>query len=113
MTSTETDWLTERFDEFRPRMRSVAFRMLGSWDEADEAVQEAWVRVARSGAVRKHERRDGLLAGVVLSDDLSGIRVRIDVNPGVGNFAVVEESLRLNAVVAPQGAINGNDGVAL
>jgi RNA polymerase sigma-70 factor (ECF subfamily) len=47
---THTDWLTKRFDELRPRMRSVAFRMLGSWDEADDAVQEAWVRVARSGA---------------------------------------------------------------
>jgi RNA polymerase sigma-70 factor, ECF subfamily len=44
----ERDWLAERFQEHRPRMRAVAYRMLGSTSEADDAVQEAWIRLSRS-----------------------------------------------------------------
>ena len=44
------DWLAERFQEHRPRMRAVAYRMLGSTSEADDAVQEAWIRLSRSNA---------------------------------------------------------------
>src|ERR687895_560307 len=46
----ERDWLAERFQEHRPRLRAVAYRMLGSTSEADDAVQEAWVRLGRSDA---------------------------------------------------------------
>ena len=42
------DWLTQRFQEHRPRLRAVAYRMLGSTSEADDAVQEAWIRLSRS-----------------------------------------------------------------
>jgi len=42
--------LAERFEEHRARLRSVAYRMLGSLDEADDAVQEAWVRFSAAGA---------------------------------------------------------------
>lgn len=41
-------WLTERFEEHRGRLKSVASRMLGSPTEADDAVQEAWLRFSRS-----------------------------------------------------------------
>ena len=44
----ERDWLAERFQEHRPRLRAVAYRMLGSTSEAEDAVQEAWIRLARS-----------------------------------------------------------------
>ncbi len=44
----ERDWLAERFEEHRPRLRAVAYRMLGSTSEADDAVQEAWIRLSRS-----------------------------------------------------------------
>ena len=45
---SEHDWLAERFEEHRPRLRAVAYRMLGSTGEADDAVQETWIRLSRS-----------------------------------------------------------------
>jgi RNA polymerase sigma-70 factor (ECF subfamily) len=41
-------WLTERFEENRPRLRGVAYRLLGSLSEAEDAVQEAWLRLQRT-----------------------------------------------------------------
>ena len=46
----EHAWLAERFEEHRTRLGAVAYRMLGSLAEADEAVQDAWLRVSRLGA---------------------------------------------------------------
>jgi RNA polymerase sigma-70 factor (ECF subfamily) len=44
----EHEWLAERFEEHRAHLRTVAHRMLGSQSEADDAVQEAWLRLSRS-----------------------------------------------------------------
>jgi RNA polymerase sigma factor (sigma-70 family) len=44
----ERDYLAERFEEHRTHLRAVAFRMLGSLSEVDDAVQEAWLRLSRS-----------------------------------------------------------------
>jgi RNA polymerase sigma factor (sigma-70 family) len=44
----ERDWLEERFAEHRTRLRAVAYRMLGSTSEAEDAVQDAWERVSRA-----------------------------------------------------------------
>jgi RNA polymerase sigma-70 factor, ECF subfamily len=52
MTANEQDWLAERFEANRPQLRAVAYRMLGSLSEADDAVQEAWLRLSRSDANR-------------------------------------------------------------
>jgi RNA polymerase sigma factor (sigma-70 family) len=46
----ERDLLAERFQEHRPRLRAVAYRMLGSTSEADDAVQETWIRLSRSNS---------------------------------------------------------------
>jgi RNA polymerase sigma-70 factor (ECF subfamily) len=46
----DREWLAERFEEHRPRLRSVAYRMLGSSAEAEVAVQEAWLRLSRTDA---------------------------------------------------------------
>jgi len=46
----DKDWLAQRFEEHRTRLRAVAYRMLGSLPEADEAVQDAWLRLSRAGA---------------------------------------------------------------
>ena len=44
----DRDHLTERFEEERPQLRRIAYRMLGTVDEADDAVQEAWIRLNRT-----------------------------------------------------------------
>jgi RNA polymerase sigma factor (sigma-70 family) len=44
----ERDWLAERFEAHRPRLRAVARRLLGATAEADDAVQEAWLRLTRT-----------------------------------------------------------------
>src|SRR5881398_3727322 len=44
----DTDWLAQRFEHHRAHLRAVAYRMLGSLAEADDAVQEAWIRLSRS-----------------------------------------------------------------
>ena len=46
----EHDWLAERFEENREHLRTVAYRILGSRGEAEDAVQEAWIRLSRSDA---------------------------------------------------------------
>jgi RNA polymerase sigma-70 factor (ECF subfamily) len=46
----ENDWLARQFEQNRPHLRAVAYRMLGSAAEADDAVQDAWIRVSRAGA---------------------------------------------------------------
>jgi RNA polymerase sigma factor (sigma-70 family) len=45
---SEQDWLAQRFEEHRRRLRAVAYRMLGSVSEAEDAVQEAWLRLSGS-----------------------------------------------------------------
>ena len=46
----EQRWLAERFEANRTHLRAVAYRMLGSLSEADDAVQESWLRLSRSDA---------------------------------------------------------------
>jgi RNA polymerase sigma factor (sigma-70 family) len=46
----QNEWLAERFEEQRPHLRAVAYRMLGSLTEADDAVQDTWLRFSRAGA---------------------------------------------------------------
>src|ERR1700729_2059044 len=45
---TEHDWLTQRFTEHRGRLMALAYRMLGSRGDAEDAMQEAWLRVSRA-----------------------------------------------------------------
>jgi RNA polymerase sigma-70 factor (ECF subfamily) len=45
---TDRDWLAEEFEEHRPHLRRVAYRMLGTLDESEDAVQEAWLRLSRA-----------------------------------------------------------------
>src|SRR5919112_1227636 len=51
----ERDWLAQRFEEHRTHLRAVAYRMLGSINEADDAVQETWLRLSHSCGGRSGE----------------------------------------------------------
>ena len=71
----ERDWLAERFEEHRTHLRAVAYRMLGSLSEADDAVQEAWLRLSRSDA-DEIENLGGWLTTVVGRVSLNMLRSR-------------------------------------
>ena len=61
---TDGDWLAQRFEAHRSRLRAVALRMLGSGADADDALQEAWLRLSRSDAA-EIENLAGWLTTVV------------------------------------------------
>src|SRR5918995_235970 len=69
------DWLARRFEENRAHLRAVAYRMLGSISEADDAVQEAWLRLSRSD-VDGVENLGGWLTTVVARVCLNMLRSR-------------------------------------
>jgi RNA polymerase sigma factor (sigma-70 family) len=71
----EREWLAERFEDHRTRLRAVAYRMLGSVSEADDAVQEAWLRLSRTNA-SGIENLGGWLTTVVARISLNMLRSR-------------------------------------
>src|SRR6058998_620053 len=91
------DWLAERFEENRTHLRAVAYRMLGSGIEADDAVQEAWLRLSRSDTSGV-ENLGGWLTTVVARVCLDMLRSRKSRR---------EEPL---GVHVPEPIANGEDG---
>ena len=71
----QQDWLAERFEANRTRLRAVAYRMLGSLTEADDAVQESWLRLSRTDA-GGIENLTGWLTTVVARVSLNMLRSR-------------------------------------
>jgi RNA polymerase sigma factor (sigma-70 family) len=71
----EHEWLAERFEEHRTHLRAVAYRMLGSVSEADDAVQEAWLRLSRADR-SDVENLGGWLTTVVARVCLNMLRSR-------------------------------------
>ena len=71
----ETEWLAERFEQHRRRLRAVAYRMLGSLTEAEDAVQDAWIRLSRSNA-EQIDNLGGWLTTVVARECLHMLRSR-------------------------------------
>src|SRR5215469_16497002 len=71
----EDEWLAERFEEHRARLRAVAYRMLGSLTDADDAVQESWLRLSRAGA-DEVENLGGWLTTIVARVCLNMLRDR-------------------------------------
>jgi RNA polymerase sigma-70 factor (ECF subfamily) len=71
----ETQWLAERFEQHRTRLRAVAYRMLGSLAEADDAVQDAWLRLSHSDA-EQIDNLGGWLTTVVARECLHVLRSR-------------------------------------
>jgi RNA polymerase sigma factor (sigma-70 family) len=70
----EREWLAERFEERRTRLKAVAYRMLGSLSEADDAVQEAWLRLSRTD--EDIDNLDAWLTTVVARVCLNTLRSR-------------------------------------
>ena len=75
MAIDREQWLAERFEEHRPRLRAVAYRMLGSLSEADDAVQDAWLRLSRTDT-GEVENLGGWLTTVVARVALNMLRSR-------------------------------------
>ncbi|MFB4279149.1 MULTISPECIES: sigma-70 family RNA polymerase sigma factor [unclassified Nonomuraea] len=71
----EDEWLAERFGEHRSHLRAVAYRMLGSLSEADDALQEAWLRASRADVGQVHNLA-GWLTTVVARVCLNMLRSR-------------------------------------
>ena len=71
----QQDWLAQQFEQHRPHLRAVAYRMLGSLSEADDAVQDAWLRLSRVDA-DEIENLGGWLTTVVARLSLNMLRSR-------------------------------------
>ena len=114
--STRRDWLADEFERHRAHLRAVAYRMLGSVAEAEDAVQEAWLRLARGDpggtddlrgwltvvvgricldALRKRKARRELLAGSWLPEPI----VRAASDPGPEPDALMADSVGLALLV--------------
>ena len=71
----EHDWRAERFEDNRAHLRAVAFRILGSLSEAEDVVQEAWLRLSRSDSSGV-ENLGGWLTTVVARVSLNMLQTR-------------------------------------
>ncbi len=97
----EQDWLTNRFEENRNYIHSVAFRMLGSDSEADDAVQETWLRLSRSGSSDIENLR-GWLRTVVARVCLDMLRSRKARSEEILDADLLEKGLGRLDVNSPE-----------
>jgi len=109
-----SNWLTERFEENRPRLRGVAYRMLGSLSEAEDAVQEAWLRLNRVDTATV-ENLGGWLTTVVSRVCLDMLRSRKSRREEPIGVQVSEPSVGLGEGADPEGeaVLADSVGVAL
>ena len=71
----QQEWLAQQFEDHRPHLRAVAYRMLGSLSEADDALQDAWVRLSRADT-SEVENLEGWLTTIVARVALNMLRAR-------------------------------------
>ena len=102
----ENEWLADRFEDHRAHLRAVAYRMLGSLTEADDAVQDTWLRLSRSGA-DDVENLGGWLTTIVARVCLNMLRSRTTRR---------EEALGVHLpdpVISPQGMLQPDEEAVL
>jgi RNA polymerase sigma factor (sigma-70 family) len=102
----DNEWLADRFEEHRPHLRAVAYRMLGSLSEADDAVQDTWLRLSRAGT-GEVENLGGWLTTIVARVCLNMLRSR---------SVRREESLGVrlpDPVISPEGALQPEEEALL
>jgi RNA polymerase sigma factor (sigma-70 family) len=110
----DQDWLTENFELQRPRLRAVAYRMLGSISEAEDAIQEAWLRAHRADT----ETVDNLgawLITVVARVCLNALRSRVQRREVTLDFVMPDPILDRDSGGNPehQALIADSVGIAL
>jgi RNA polymerase sigma-70 factor (ECF subfamily) len=110
----QRSWLTERFEENRPHLRAVAYRMLGSLSEAEDAVQEAWLRLNRIDTATV-ENLGGWLTTVVSRVCLDMLRSRKSRREEPIGVEVAEPSVVRGEGADPEGeaVLADSVGVAL
>jgi RNA polymerase sigma factor (sigma-70 family) len=113
---TEQTWLAEQFEQQRPQLRRIAYRMLGSLSESEDAVQEAWLRLSRTddAAVENLAAWLTTVVGRVCLDMLRARRARredyvgswlpeplvtVDASPGPEQEALLADSVGLALLV--------------
>jgi RNA polymerase sigma factor (sigma-70 family) len=102
----DNQWLADRFEEHRPRLRAVAYRMLGSLSDADDAVQDTWLRLSRAGADEVAN----------LGGWLTTVLARVCLNMLRSRGRRREQSLDLglpDPVVSPEGALQPDEQALL
>lgn len=97
----EHEWLAERFEENRGHLRAVAYRMLGSLVEVDDAVQEAWLRLSRSD-ISSIENLGGWLTTVVARVCLDMLRSRKSRREEPRDVHVPEPIVRREDAINPE-----------
>jgi RNA polymerase sigma factor (sigma-70 family) len=98
---SDTDWLAEQFEGHRGHLHAVAYRMLGSAAEADDAVQEAWIRVSRADT-SEVENLGGWLTTVVSRVCLNALRSRTARREDPLDAHVPDPVVSLEATAGPE-----------
>ena len=102
----DNEWLADRFEEHRPHLRAVAYRMLGSLSEADDAVQDTWLRLSRAGT-DEVENLGGWLTTIVARVCLNMLRSR-------GTRREESLGVRLpDPVISPEGTLQPEEEALL
>jgi RNA polymerase sigma factor (sigma-70 family) len=108
----ENAWLAERFEEHRAHLRAVAYRMLGSLTDADDAVQDAWLRLSRSRA-GEIENLGGWLTTTVARVCLNMLRTRTTRREESFEVHVPDLVIRPDGELQPEEAALLADAVGL
>src|SRR5262245_5936102 len=106
------EWLAERFEEQRVRLRAVAYRMLGSLSEADDAVQDTWLRLSRAGA-GEVENLGGWLTTIVARVCLNMLRARHARREDTVGVHLPDPLISPDAALQPEAAALLADSVGL